>query len=97
MWARAILSNNEILSGEEFRAQDRFLAVFSAHGTPESCALFSREGTPRGNVELYLTPDAAKWSEIVLPGHHWETTEAPPAEGTSLLVGNGLPHRLLRP
>jgi hypothetical protein len=67
-WVRATLSRAEVDARVEIAAQGRFASICRARGAPSSWALWSGPvNTADGSADLYLSPDAASCTAMVLP------------------------------
>lgn len=86
-WHRIVLTNDQVLAGEHMDIQDSFTTLFTAALTPREAALFSA-GHPAQDYALYFSPGSFPFAKALILSKGGVSCDAPPKEGTSLLVGH---------
>lgn len=87
-WHRIVLTNDQVVAGEHMNIQDAFTALFTAALAPKEAALFSA-GHAAEDYALYFSPGSFHFAKALILSKGGASCDAPPKDGTSLVVGHG--------
>jgi hypothetical protein len=95
-WMRISMTSRDVAAGRHMRLQEAFEGAFMAAAGPMSAAMFENDPSP-GEYAFYFSPGAVDIFRPVLATYRAIECEAPPAAGTSLLVGDVRVRNMLAP
>jgi hypothetical protein len=86
-WMQVVIAVDDIVAKKAAHLQDEFETEFTDLAGPKGSAMF--ENSPsRDEHVFYFSPDAVAIFGLLLKVYDAAECKPPPAEGTTLLVGN---------